>query len=37
MMNVSITFDHRLVDGVRAAAFCKEVVELLEHPALLTL
>jgi pyruvate dehydrogenase E2 component (dihydrolipoamide acetyltransferase) len=36
MMNLSITFDHRLVDGVRAAAFCKEVVELLEHPALLT-
>jgi pyruvate/2-oxoglutarate dehydrogenase complex dihydrolipoamide acyltransferase (E2) component len=37
MMNLSITFDHRLVDGVRAATFCKEVVELLEHPALLTL
>ena len=37
MMNVSITFDHRLVDGVAAARFCKEVVELLEHPALLAL
>jgi pyruvate/2-oxoglutarate dehydrogenase complex dihydrolipoamide acyltransferase (E2) component len=37
MMNISITFDHRLVDGVTAAAFCKEVVELLEHPALLAL
>jgi pyruvate/2-oxoglutarate dehydrogenase complex dihydrolipoamide acyltransferase (E2) component len=35
MMNVSITFDHRLVDGVTAASFCKEIVELLEHPALL--
>ena len=37
IMNISITFDHRLVDGVTAASFCKEVVELLEHPALLAL
>lgn len=36
MMNLSITFDHRITDGVTAARFCKEIVALLEHPALLT-
>ena len=28
--NVSVTFDHRVVDGARAAAFCLEVIGLLE-------
>jgi pyruvate dehydrogenase E2 component (dihydrolipoamide acetyltransferase) len=28
--NVSVTFDHRVVDGARAAAFCLRVIELLE-------
>jgi pyruvate/2-oxoglutarate dehydrogenase complex dihydrolipoamide acyltransferase (E2) component len=37
MMNLSITFDHRLLDGVAAAKFCMDVVKLLEHPAVLAL
>jgi pyruvate/2-oxoglutarate dehydrogenase complex dihydrolipoamide acyltransferase (E2) component len=37
MMNLSITFDHRLLDGVTAARFCMDVVKLLEHPAVLAL
>jgi pyruvate/2-oxoglutarate dehydrogenase complex dihydrolipoamide acyltransferase (E2) component len=37
MMNLSITFDHRVVDGVAAARFCMDVVKLLEHPAVLAL
>ncbi len=31
--NVSITFDHRLVDGARAAAFCLAVIRRLEAAA----
>ena len=27
--NVSITFDHRVVDGARAAAFCLDVIDRL--------
>ena len=30
MGNVSVTFDHRVVDGARAAAFCLAVVERLQ-------
>jgi len=30
MGNVSVTFDHRVVDGARAAAFCLDVVARLE-------
>ena len=37
IMNLSITFDHRVMDGVTAAKFCMEVGRLLEHPALLAL
>ena len=37
MMNLSITFDHRVLDGMTAAKFALEVVELLEHPAVLAL
>jgi len=35
MMNLGITFDHRVLDGVAASSFILEVVELLEHPAVL--
>lgn len=37
MMNLSITFDHRILDGVTAARFLLDVVKLLEHPAVLAL
>lgn len=29
--NVSVTFDHRVVDGLRAAAFCLDVIERLQR------
>ena len=35
MMNLSSSFDHRVVDGAIAAAFVQHVRELLEHPAML--
>jgi len=35
VMHVSITSDHRVVDGHEAAAFCYEVIRLLEDPNLL--
>ncbi|HUL59901.1 MAG TPA: dihydrolipoamide acetyltransferase family protein [Anaeromyxobacteraceae bacterium] len=35
VMHVSLTSDHRVVDGQRAAAFCYEVIRSLEDPALL--
>jgi pyruvate/2-oxoglutarate dehydrogenase complex dihydrolipoamide acyltransferase (E2) component len=31
--NVSVTFDHRVVDGARAAAFCLDVIGRLEAGA----
>jgi pyruvate dehydrogenase E2 component (dihydrolipoamide acetyltransferase) len=31
--NLSLTFDHRVVDGARAAAFCLDVIERLQRPA----
>ncbi|MFL5964247.1 MAG: dihydrolipoamide acetyltransferase family protein [Gaiellaceae bacterium] len=31
--NISLTFDHRVVDGARAAAFCLDVIERLQRPA----
>ena len=31
--NVSVTFDHRVVDGVRAGAFCVDVIRRLERPS----
>lgn len=37
MMNLSITFDHRILDGMTAAKFVLNVVRLLEHPAVLAL
>lgn len=36
-MNLSVTFDHRVVDGMTAARFLSEVIASLEHPALLFL
>lgn len=35
MMNLSSSFDHRVVDGVQAAEFVQALRELLEHPATL--
>ncbi|HSD20974.1 MAG TPA: dihydrolipoamide acetyltransferase family protein [Anaeromyxobacter sp.] len=35
VMHVSITSDHRVVDGHEAAAFCYEVIRALEDPSLL--
>jgi 2-oxoisovalerate dehydrogenase E2 component (dihydrolipoyl transacylase) len=32
MMYLSLSFDHRLVDGADAARFCKHIIELLQHP-----
>ncbi|WP_309573035.1 2-oxo acid dehydrogenase subunit E2 [Deinococcus sp.] len=32
MMYLSLSFDHRLVDGAEAARFCREVIRLLEEP-----
>ena len=37
IMNLSVTFDHRILDGMTAAKFALDVVELLEHPAVLAL
>ena len=37
MMNLSITFDHRILDGMTAAKFALDVVKLLEHPTVLAL
>jgi 2-oxoisovalerate dehydrogenase E2 component (dihydrolipoyl transacylase) len=35
LMNLSSSFDHRVVDGAQAAAFVQRLRECLEHPALL--
>ena len=35
MMNLSSSFDHRVVDGYDAAEFIQRVKGLLEHPATL--
>ncbi len=37
MANLSITLDHRIVDGATAAHFLNEVIRLLETPALMLL
>jgi pyruvate dehydrogenase E2 component (dihydrolipoamide acetyltransferase) len=37
MMNLSVTFDHRILDGMTAARFILDVIKLLEHPAVLAL
>jgi pyruvate dehydrogenase E2 component (dihydrolipoamide acetyltransferase) len=35
MMNLSLTADHRVVDGVMASKFLKRIAELLENPYML--
>lgn len=35
MMNISSSFDHRIVDGYDAALFIQQLKRLLEHPALI--
>ncbi len=35
MMNLSSSFDHRVVDGYDAAEFIQKIKALLEHPATL--
>jgi pyruvate dehydrogenase E2 component (dihydrolipoamide acetyltransferase) len=37
MMYLSLSFDHRLVDGAEAARFCRHVIGLLEDPDALVL
>lgn len=37
MCNLSLTFDHRVIDGVPAGQFLHDVVRTLEHPGLLVL
>jgi 2-oxoisovalerate dehydrogenase E2 component (dihydrolipoyl transacylase) len=37
LMNVSSSFDHRIVDGYDAARFIQQLKRLLEHPALIFL
>lgn len=37
MMNLSVTFDHRILDGMIAAKFALDLVKLLEHPLVLAL
>ena len=37
MMNLSSSFDHRIVDGWEAASFIQRVKHLLEQPAMLFL
>ena len=35
MLNVSGSFDHRVLDGVDAAAFIQTVKDMLQHPAMI--
>lgn len=37
IMNLSMSFDHRVADGAQAVAFTNKVIELIEHPELLLL
>lgn len=37
LMNLSLTFDHRILDGADAAKFLSRIKELIENPALLLL
>jgi len=37
MMNVALSFDHRIIDGYQGAEFTQVLVRYLEHPALLSL
>ena len=35
IMNISSSFDHRIVDGANGAALIQSMKKLLEHPALI--
>ena len=35
MMNISLSFDHRIIDGVLAVKFTNYIIERLENPNLL--
>lgn len=37
MMNISMSFDHRVADGGKAVAFTNKVIELLQHPEVMML
>ena len=37
MMNISMSFDHRVADGGKAAAFTNKVIELLQYPEVMML
>jgi len=37
MMNLSMSFDHRVADGATAVAFTNRFVSLIEHPTTLLL
>lgn len=37
MMNLSISFDHRMIDGMAAAYFLNEIITLIENPEMLML
>jgi pyruvate dehydrogenase E2 component (dihydrolipoamide acetyltransferase) len=37
MMNLSLSCDHRVIDGAVAAEFVYEVIKYLEHPDMLFL
>ncbi|HPQ41083.1 MAG TPA: dihydrolipoamide acetyltransferase family protein [bacterium] len=37
MMNISITFDHRIIDGMAAAGFLRDVIALIENTEMLML
>ncbi|MGI8407311.1 MAG: 2-oxo acid dehydrogenase subunit E2, partial [Actinomycetota bacterium] len=37
IMNLTVTYDHRILDGMTGARFILEVVRLLEHPTVLAL
>ena len=37
MMNLAMSYDHRIVDGREAVTFLKRIKELLENPVRLTL
>ena len=35
MLPISLSFDHRVIDGVMASKFLKRIAELLENPYML--
>jgi pyruvate dehydrogenase E2 component (dihydrolipoamide acetyltransferase) len=35
MMNMTLSADHRVLDGAVAARFLRDIVDLLEHPGYL--